>query len=99
MGKRKLLVSITIGAAVGGVTALFDRETRDYAKERLSAARNTSSYFMNNPSEAIHSLKNTFDQLNQTLSSGTANAINALEQVETTLDKVTNKKEVKEIDY
>lgn len=98
MGKRKLLVSITIGAAVGGVTALFDRETRDYAKEKLTAARSSSSYFMNNPSEAIHNLKNTFDQLNQTFASGTANAINALEQVESTLDKVTNKSAVNEIE-
>ncbi|WP_087975162.1 YtxH domain-containing protein [Oceanobacillus rekensis] len=98
MGKRKLLVSITIGAAVGGVTALFDRQTRDYARERLRAARNTSSYFMNNPSEAIHNLKNTFNQLNQTFASGTTNAINALEQVETTLDKVTNKSKVNEIE-
>ncbi|MFC4025719.1 YtxH domain-containing protein [Oceanobacillus longus] len=98
MGKRKLLLSITIGAAVGGVTALFDRDTRDYAKEKLTSARINSTYFMNHPSEAIHNLKDTFDQFNQTFANGAANAINALEQVEATLDKVTNKSEGKEIE-
>ncbi|WP_067728698.1 YtxH domain-containing protein [Oceanobacillus damuensis] len=98
MGKRKLLLGITVGAAVGGVTALFDRDTREYAKEKLVSARTSSSYFMNHPSEAIHNLRDTFDQLNQTFANGAENAINALEQVETTLDKVTNKKEVNEIE-
>lgn len=97
MGKRKLILGVTAGAVIGGVVALFDRETRDFAKDKLATAKSGSSYVINNPSEAIHNLRNTFDQLNQTLSSGAANAINALEQVETTLDKVTNKNEVKEI--
>ncbi|WP_337019238.1 YtxH domain-containing protein [Oceanobacillus massiliensis] len=97
MGKRKLLMGITLGAIVGGATALFDREAREYAKDKLTAAKSNSSYFMSHPSEAVHNLRDAFDQFNQTFADGAANAINALEQVETTLDKVANKKEVKEI--
>lgn len=98
MGKRKLILGITIGAVVGGATALFDRDTRNFAKEKLASAKSGSSYYMNHPSEAIHNLRNSVEQINQTISNGTSNAINALEQVETTLDKVTNKTGVKEIE-
>ena len=91
MGKRRIILSMTIGAVVGGAVALFDKNTRSYAKGRFDAAKSCSSHFISNPSEAIHSLRNTFDELNQTIASGAENAINALEQVESTLEKVTNK--------
>jgi len=98
MGKRKLILGITIGAVVGGATALFDRETRDFAKGKLASVKSGSAYFISHPSEAIHSLRDSVEQINQTITNGTANAINALEQVESTLDKVTNKTAVKEIE-
>ena len=36
MGKRKILTGIILGASVGGLVTLFNREARDYAKDGLS---------------------------------------------------------------
>ncbi|WP_156291717.1 YtxH domain-containing protein [Oceanobacillus salinisoli] len=91
MGKKRLFSGMVIGAAVGTVVALFDKDTRDYAKSQLSAARTGSSYYLKHPSETIETIRNTVDRLNRTVTTGADSAINALEQVEETLDKFTNK--------
>ncbi|BAC12830.1 YtxH domain-containing protein [Oceanobacillus iheyensis] len=98
MGKRKILLGMVVGAVAGGATALIDKESRDYAKKKLVLAKATSSYYTSHPSEAINGIKQTVDKLNNAVASGSSNAINALEQVEQTLDKVTNKIDRKEIE-
>ncbi|PAV28101.1 hypothetical protein CIL05_18510 [Virgibacillus profundi] len=98
MGKRRLFLGVAIGAAAGGLVTLFDKDTRDYTKEKLNAAKSGSTYFIQNPSEAIHNMRNAFDKFNQNFSSGAESAINALEQVEDTLEKVTNKSEPERIE-
>jgi len=98
MGRRKILLGMVVGAVAGGATALIDKDARDYAKKKLVLAKATSSYYISHPSEAVHNLKQTVDKLNHVFASGSSNAINALEQVEQTLDKVTNKSERKEIE-
>jgi gas vesicle protein len=91
MGKRKLIVSVVTGAAVGGLVALFDKETRTYTKSKLGTVKSSSSYFFKNPSEAVHNVRTAFDTFNKSFASGAENAINALEQVENSLDKINNK--------
>lgn len=95
MGRQKLLLGVVIGAVVGGLVTLTDRETRIYAKTKLDDAKSGAAYILQNPSEAIENVRNTVDQLNQNITNGAENTINALEQVEGTLDKFVNKKEVK----
>lgn len=90
MGKRRLITGMVAGATVGTIIALLDRETREYAKEQLNAAKTNCSYFAKHPSEAIQTFRNTVDQWNEAISSGADNAINALEQVEDTINKFTN---------
>ncbi|HEX6593017.1 MAG TPA: YtxH domain-containing protein [Bacillota bacterium] len=90
MGKRKLFTGIIVGAVVGGLTSLVDREVREYTKNKCSAIKATSGYYIKHPSEAIRNARVTFDQFNQTVSTGVENTINALEQVEEALDTVTN---------
>lgn len=91
MGKRNLLLGVFIGAILGGLVSLFDNESRQYTKRKMSYAKNRSSYYVKHPSDAIRTAKNTFDQFNKEFSSGAESAINALEQVEDTLDKFTKK--------
>ncbi|OZU87733.1 hypothetical protein CIL03_15315 [Virgibacillus indicus] len=98
MGKRKLFLGVAIGAAAGGLVTLFDKETRDYTKEKFNTAKASSSYFIQNPSEAVHNVRTAFDTFNQNFASGADSAINALEQVENTLEKVANKSEPKRIE-
>lgn len=91
MGKRKLITGMVVGALIGGVVALFDRETRGYTKQKLSSAKSASLYCLKNPSEAVGNFKQAFDQLHENVTYQAENAINALEQVEETLGKVTNR--------
>ncbi|MFA1822078.1 YtxH domain-containing protein [Virgibacillus oceani] len=91
MGKRKLVLSIAAGAVVGGLVALFDKETRTYSKHKLGSVKRSSSYMLKNPSEAVHNVRTAFDTFNKNFASGAENTINALEQVENSLDKLTNK--------
>ncbi|RKQ31375.1 YtxH domain-containing protein [Oceanobacillus halophilus] len=91
MGKRRLITGMVLGATVGTVVALFDKDTRDYAKTLTDNAKSNTTYYFKHPAEAVETVRNTVDRLNQTVASGADNAINALEQVETTIDKFTNK--------
>ncbi|MFD1416556.1 hypothetical protein [Oceanobacillus jeddahense] len=98
MGKRKIILGVVAGAVAGGAVALLDKEARSYACGKAKEMKAASSYYISNPSEAIQGLQNSVDKVNQVFESGSANAMNALEQVEQTLDKVTNKFSGKEIE-
>ena len=91
MGKNKLIRGILIGAVVGGVVALFDKDARAYAKKKAVDTSTTTKYFLKNPSEAIHNVRMTVDRLNRDLTKGVESTVNALEQVEETLEKLTKK--------
>lgn len=93
MGKRTLCTGIFIGAVVGGLVALTNEEARDYAKVKLSLMRAETRYCLSNPSQSIHNFRQSFEQFNQKFISSADSAVNALEQVETTLDKVLKPKE------
>lgn len=91
MGKRKIIVGVVTGAIVGGAAALLDKEARGYACGKMKELKASSSYYISNPSEAIHGLQQTMGKVSQAFESGSSNAMNALDQVEQTLEKVTNK--------
>ncbi|WP_373895360.1 YtxH domain-containing protein [Virgibacillus natechei] len=98
MSKRKLFLGVVSGAVVGGLVTLFDRETRHYAKNKLTTVKSSTTYMVKNPSETVHNIRVALNSLNDNLSSGSSNLMNALEQVEDSLEKVTNKNENKEIE-
>lgn len=91
MGKRKLFTGIFVGAFLGGVAAMFDKETRDYTKEKVSEVKATTSYYVKNPSEAVSNMKSFVSELNNTVQEESTNAINLLDQVESTFSKVMKK--------
>ncbi len=93
MGKRTLCTGIIVGAVVGGLVTLTNKEARDYAKAKLSVMKAEAKYCLSNPSQAVRHLRQSFDQFNHKFSSGADSAINALEQVEHTLDKVIKRKD------
>lgn len=93
MGKRTLCTGIIVGAVVGGLVALTNKEAREYAKVKLMIARAEARYCMNNPSQSVRNLRQSFEQFNQKFSNGANSAVNALEQVENTLEKVVKRKE------
>lgn len=91
MGKNKLMIGMLTGAIIGGLITLTDKTTRQYTKGKMQDATSKTKEFLNNPSEAIRSTQATFNQFNDTLQNGADSAVNALEQVETTLDKLSKK--------
>jgi uncharacterized membrane-anchored protein YhcB (DUF1043 family) len=96
MGKRALCTGIIVGAVVGGLVSLTNKEARDYAKVKLSLMKAEGKYCLNNPSQAVRNLRQSFEQFNDNFSSGADSAVNALEQVENTLDKVVKPKGTKQ---
>ncbi|WP_100012460.1 hypothetical protein [Lentibacillus sediminis] len=98
MGKRKLLLGMTAGAAVGGILMLLDRETRMYTKTKWNDTKSGSAYVVKNPSEVVRKAILALGKLNENFPSGAANVINALEQVENQLDRFTSKNETKHIE-
>lgn len=91
LGKKKLYRGVIFGAIVGGIIALFDKDARDYAADKVKEASGKAKYYLSNPSEAIHDVRVSVDKLNQDLVKGVENTVNALEQVEDTLNKLTKK--------
>src|SRR5699024_2521246 len=97
MGKRKLYTGIAIGAAVGGLIALLDRDARSYAKQKFHDAKDATMHYAKHPSEAVQKIKDKYEQFNTTCTSGADNAINTREQIEETTEKFS-KKEPKKLD-
>jgi len=91
MGKRRLLTGVISGAVIGGVISLFNEDARGYAKHKLCATRETASKLLDNPAETVRSVKQSIEELNDRITVGAENSVNALEQVENTLEKVTNR--------
>jgi len=91
MGKKTLFSSIAIGAVVGGVVSLFNKETRDYVMDKGSQAKDQASYYVNHPNEAIENLKSTVIDVTEMIDDNKTGALNALDQVENTVAKVFKK--------
>ncbi len=96
VGKRTLCTGIIVGAVVGGLVALTNQDARDYARAKLSLAKAEAKYCLSNPSQTVHQFRQSFDEFNQKFASGADSAVNALEQIEHTLDKVIKSKKQKQ---
>ncbi|HAM80344.1 YtxH domain-containing protein [Ornithinibacillus bavariensis] len=94
MGKRRLITSMVIGAAVGGVVALCDWETRNYSKHKLRIIRDKSSNFIHNPTQGIRNARIAVEEFSESFSYQAQNAMNALEQVENSLEKLSKPKRI-----
>lgn len=91
MGQRKLIVGVVAGALLGALAMQFDKDARSYTKDCLTKLKDNSSDLISNPTETVHKLRENFDKINNNISVGAENTINALEQVETTLDRLVNR--------
>jgi|SRR5699024_3087263 len=93
MGKRNLFMGMLLGALIGGLATLFNKETRAYTKGKVASCRANARYMIQHPSETVRNTRVAFDQLNERFTTNADNVINALEQAENTLEKVSGKQE------
>lgn len=92
MGKKKLYSAMIIGAAAGGLISLFNRDVRLYTKVKLAFLPLEAKYLLKNPSEAVYNTRIALDRFNKGFNNSAEQTMNALEQVESTLEKVVKKK-------
>lgn len=96
MGKQKLILGLALGAIIGGVVSLFDKETRQYVSAKIDASKDELSQIVQHPNESLtllkHDVLNATNKVTDTLDS----ALNAMDQVESTLETL-RKEEPKKI--
>lgn len=87
MGKRMFWMSVAAGAVIGGLTSLMNRDVRVYVKESASKLGDSTTYYVNHPNEAIQNMKQTIATVEQKLEENSGSAYNALNQIESTVNK------------
>ncbi len=87
MGKRKIISHIVIGAALGAVVSLFNKETRTYAKDKITVLKDQINEVKEHPDKAVRSLRTAVEKVNQTLASGAENMLQGLDKIEDKFDK------------
>lgn len=88
MGKRKLMTGIIVGASIGGLISLMNEDARKYAKEKANEAVDNVQQCIKNPAETVKQVREKVETLNEAISSNASSAVNALEQVENSLNKL-----------
>lgn len=91
MGKKRLYSSMVIGAVVGGALSLFNKDTRDYVKDKSNEAKDQVNYYTQHPNEAIRKLKYTITDVTTTIEENKTGALNTLDQVDNTINKFLKK--------
>lgn len=87
-GKTTFWTGIIAGATLGGLLSLLNDDARHYVKEKTNQTSEQLSYYKGNPTETVHKVKQTVLSLNETVSKNTKSALNALEQVEKSMNRL-----------
>jgi len=91
MGKKTFWSGIVLGAVVGGAVSMFNKDARKYVKNVSEQAADQVSYYMDHPNEAVSNVKRTISIVSEKINSNSSGAMNTLNQVENTLNKVLKK--------
>lgn len=86
MAKRKIIINVAIGATVGALVSLLNKENRQYTKEKLTNAKKQIKDIKEHPDKAIRTVRTAVEKLNTTLESGTSNVLNTLDSIQKKLD-------------
>lgn len=87
MGKRRIISHIVIGAIVGAVISLFNKETRTYAKDKITVLKDQINDVKEHPDKAVRTLRTAVEKVNHSLASSAENVLQTLDKVEDKLDK------------
>ncbi|CDQ20470.1 hypothetical protein SAMN05192559_105268 [Halobacillus karajensis] len=97
MGQSKLWKGVLLGAVVGAIVALMDKDTRKYVGEKSRSTGARCQSYMKHPSEAIHNLRVNYESFSTQLNKGVVDLLELLDKAESMLNKVGEiNQEVKE---
>lgn len=88
MGQSKLLKGVFLGAVIGGAIALVDKDTREYVGDKSRKTGRKCQGYIQHPSEAIHSLRVSYDSFSSQISKGVEELLELLQKAESMLNKV-----------
>jgi gas vesicle protein len=88
MGQSKLWNGILLGAVIGGVVALVDKDTRALVVEKTRSSGEKCQGYVKHPSEAIHSLRVSYESFSSQLNKGVEDLLELLQKAESMLNKV-----------
>jgi len=86
MAKRKIIVNIAIGATVGALVSLLDKDTRQYTKEKAASVKYKINDVKENPDKAVKTLRTAVEKVNHTLENSTTNVLNTLDNIQNRLE-------------
>lgn len=87
MKKGKLYTHIVLGALAGFALALRDRDVRKVVQSNYNEWTSGVKKFLKQPTQSIKYSKNTVENWKQQFDEQSDQLLNAVEQVENTLDK------------
>ncbi|WP_226584923.1 YtxH domain-containing protein [Halobacillus litoralis] len=88
MGQQKLWKGLVIGAVIGGVAALLDKDTRSYVGEKSRLAGSKCQGYVKHPSEAIHTLRVNYESFSNQVNKGVEDLLELLQKAESMLNRV-----------
>lgn len=86
-GRRTFWSSIAAGAVIGGLLSLLNKDARDYSKKMIQQTGEAVKYYTTNPDETVEKVKNAVESVTKLVTENTDSALNAIEQVENTVNK------------
>ncbi|HLQ73604.1 MAG TPA: YtxH domain-containing protein [Bacillota bacterium] len=82
MGKQTLIRGILIGAVVGGLATLSNKEVRTYIKESTRNCVEQTSYMIKNRSQIIDCAQSQIQNIEETFTNQVGQVENLWEQIE-----------------
>lgn len=86
-GKKAFWTGIITGPCIGGLVSLLNKDARAYGKQLFKSTSDTVKYLAKNPEESVLKVKHAVESLNQFVNENASSALNAIEQVENTVNK------------
>lgn len=86
-GKRTFWLSVVAGACAGGLLSLLNKDARNYSKSVAQKTGETITHYTKNPDETVKKAKQGVQTVNDFIAQNSTSALNALKQVETTVNK------------
>ena len=91
MSKDKLLKGMVVGAIVGGLLTLTDKDTRKYVKESMQNCSKQATFYMQHPTEAFHQLNVQYNYYSKQVSSSLTTVLGILNQLQNATKQWTEK--------